>query len=81
MIRSSKSSAFAATSRDWYDTYAAAYERSSSFCVSRDTRSWSRSSFLWLETHACTARGGTRLGSSSRSRQTSVISRRESAAS
>ncbi len=81
MMMSSKSSALASRSRDWYSVYASArvFSYGSLACAAKS--SGSISSFFRLETLALNDFGGNRFGSRSRSRQTSAISRRASAAS
>ena len=81
MIRSSKSSAFAAVNRRWYSRYASAYEVSIGVSARASAVSWSTSSFLRVETQFRIARTGKRFGSRSRSWATSCISRLESASS
>lgn len=81
MMMSSKSSALASRSRAWYIAYASASFFSKEFSAWAAKVSSSMSSFLRLETFALKDFGGNCLGSRSRSRQTSAISRLESAAS
>ena len=81
MIRSSKSSAFAAVSRRWYSSYASRTTRRAASRPCAAAVSWSTSSFLRFETQFISARTGNCFGSRSRSWATSCISRLLSASS